>query len=60
MIRQKLIELLEAIKNKYLCCHNWKIWSTVDVETDFGGSFTRYFLVCTKCGKLKKVRTNHG
>ena len=59
-MKSLILKILIAIKNKWFCCHKWKIQSEVNVETDFGGSYTRYFLVCTKCGKLKKVKTNNG
>lgn len=54
MIKQKVIELLEAIKNKWFCCHQWKLFREIEVESDWG-EYHRYVFYCTKCGKIKKT-----
>lgn len=58
MIKQKLIELLEAIKNKWFCSHQWKLFREIEVEGSFGEIFHKYIFYCTKCGKFKKIKTN--
>lgn len=42
-------QLLEAIKAKYLCLHDWKV--IYRVESIDGG---KILLKCKKCGKLRK------
>ena len=44
-------KLIEAIINKFLCCHEWGILKTTEYEDCFV-----HLLCCKKCGKLKKKR----
>ena len=51
-------QLLEAIRAKYLCLHDWEVVS----KTEYTVSKTEYtdcwkiLLKCKKCGKLRKKR----
>lgn len=51
-------EILKKLIDKWCCHHEWEIWRKVDVEGDWGNTWTVYHLVCKKCGKLKKVKSN--
>lgn len=53
-------ECIKRFLDKWLCCHEWETYAKVDVETDLGGRYTRYILICKKCGKIKKVKSNMG
>lgn len=44
-------QLLEAIKAKYLCLHDWEVVSKTEYI-----DFWKILLKCKKCGKLKKRR----
>lgn len=46
--------------DKWLCCHKWTTYKTISVSTDMGGSYYVYILICEKCGKIKKVKSNNG
>lgn len=39
-------QLLEAIRAKYLCLHDWEVVSKTE--------YTDFLLKCKKCGKLRK------
>lgn len=50
-------QILKSIQNKWFCLHDWKLWKTVNVETDFGSTYAIYHFYCTKCGKFKKIKS---
>lgn len=53
------LKVLTAIKNKWFCCHQWKIFrKAYQFESDNSERPYKitYTLYCTKCGKFKKVR----
>ena len=43
-------QLLEAIRAKYLCLHDWEVVS----KTEYTDCW-KILLKCKKCGKLRKV-----
>lgn len=43
--------LLEAIKSKYLCLHDWEVLHKTEYVT-----YWEILLKCKKCGKLRKKR----
>lgn len=43
-------QLLEAIRAKYLCLHDWEVVSKTAEYTDCW----KILLKCKKCGKLRK------
>lgn len=44
-------QLLEAIRAKYLCLHDWKVVSKTECIDGW-----KILLKCKKCGKLRKKR----
>lgn len=44
-------QLLEAIKAKYLCLHDWEVIYRVEYIEGW-----KILLKCKKCGKLRKKR----
>lgn len=42
-------QLLEAIKAKYLCLHDWEVLHKTEYVT-----YWEILLKCKKCGKLRK------
>lgn len=44
-------QLLEAIKAKYLCLHDWEVVYKTEYVT-----YWEILLKCKKCGKLRKKR----
>lgn len=44
-------QLLEAIRAKYLCLHDWEVVS----KTEYTDCW-KILLKCKKCGKLRKKR----
>lgn len=51
--------MLTVIKNKWFCCHQWKIFrKAYQFESDNSERPYKitYTLYCTKCGKFKKVK----
>lgn len=57
-MKQLVKELLQQVKDKWFCLHDWELWKTVHVETDLGGTYTVYHFKCKKCGKFKKVKSH--
>lgn len=55
-----LYDALLNIIDKWGCHHEWQLIRETYVETDFGGSYTGFHWVCTKCGKFKNTKTNKG
>lgn len=45
-------QLLEAIKAKYLCLHDWEVVSKTEY-TEYTDCW-KILLKCKKCGKLRK------
>ena len=52
-------EYIKRFLDKWLCCHQWVTYEKILVRTDFGGSYYRYILICKKCGKIKKLKSNN-
>lgn len=52
-----MIELIKNLFDKWSCHHEWEKWQTVEVENDFGGTYTVFHFVCKKCGKFKKIKS---
>ena len=50
-------KLIDAIINKWFCCHEWEIIKTTEYtdSTEYTDCFV-HLLKCKKCGKLKKKR----
>lgn len=52
--------LIESIKNKWFCCHDWEcVYSGQVRYSNIWGScgwYTEIHLVCRKCGKHKVVK----
>ena len=46
-------QLLEAIKAKYLCLHDWEVLHKTEYVT-----YWEILLKCKKCGKLRKKRVS--
>lgn len=44
-------QLLEAIRAKYLCLHDWEVVHKTEYVT-----YWEILLKCNKCGKLRKKR----
>ena len=56
----KEIRMKNFIKNillKLCCMHVWYLFKQIKVETDFGW-YWQYIVICKKCGKIKKVKSN--
>ena len=51
--------LIESIKRKFLCCHDWEHVETVHTSNVFGIENMIYIVVCKKCGKIKKVKVRN-
>lgn len=51
-------EAITNLINKWACCHEWELVRTVNVRDDFGGCYTVYHYHCSKCGKMKKVKSS--
>ena len=52
-------QLLEAIRAKYLCLHDWEVVHKHDWEVVHKTEYVTYWeilLKCKKCGKLRKKR----
>ena len=49
--RESMKQLLEAIRAKYLCLHDWEVVS----KTEYTDCW-KILLKCKKCGKLRKKR----
>ena len=56
-MKQLVKELLQQIKDKWFCLHDWELWRTIHVEADLGGTYSIYHFKCKKCGKFKKVKS---
>lgn len=56
-MKQKIIELLEAIKNKWFCRHQWSVFRETKVLDGYKPIEINYVLYCKKCGKFKKIKT---
>lgn len=58
-MKNLLLKILIAIKNKWFCCHQWSVFR----ETSIWGHYEdkpveiKYILYCKKCGKFKKIKT---
>jgi hypothetical protein len=52
-IKKKLCQILDKLG----CHHEWEHIGTVNVESDFSGTYSIYHFVCKKCGKFKKVKS---
>lgn len=50
-------EILKKLIDKWCCHHEWEMWRKVDVEGDWGNTWTVYHFVCKKCGKFKKIKS---
>lgn len=52
-------QLLEAIKAKYLCLHDWEVVHKTEYTVVHKTEYTdcwEILLKCKKCGKLRKKR----
>lgn len=49
-------QLLEAIKAKYLCLHDWEVVHKTEYVTYEYVTYWEILLKCKKCGKLRKKR----
>lgn len=59
-MKNLLLKILIAIKNKWFCCHQWSLFREIrvyDNKNDAMPSGYRYTLYCKKCGKFKKIKT---
>ena len=56
-MKQLVKGLLQQIKDKWFCFHDWELWRTIHVETDLGSTYSVYHFRCKKCGKFKKVKS---
>lgn len=52
-------EYIKRFLDKLLCYHQWETYEKILVRTDFGGSYYRYILICKKCGKIKRLKSNY-
>lgn len=53
------MKLIESIKKKWFCCHEWKKLHTVEQykkPSDEMPCNVEIILVCKKCGKIKKIK----
>lgn len=48
-----MLRLLELLIYGYSCNHRWKILHSATCECDWGSRYTRHYLQCEKCGKVK-------
>lgn len=52
-------KIIDSILNKYFCCHNWEIFHKYETfatdNTDELPTRTIIHILCTKCGKIKKL-----
>ena len=48
------IDLVEAFKKKFLCCHEWK--QVKKSETDKRPTWVEITFLCKKCGRFKKIK----
>lgn len=48
--------MFKAIINKLFCCHKWEVFSNTEIYAN-SKLPTRVIiiLICSKCGKLKKI-----
>lgn len=56
-MKETIKNLLQQIKDKWFCLHDWEQWKTIHVETDLGSTYSVYHFRCKKCGKFKKVKS---
>lgn len=54
-----ILKVLIAIKNKWFCCHQWTVFRETRVwdRTEGKPVEINYVLYCKKCGKFKKIKT---
>jgi len=58
-MKETLIKLLDAITERIKPCgHNWERWETTRCSDDWGATWSIFHLKCTRCGKLKKVKSS--
>lgn len=58
-MKNLFLKVLTAIKNKWFCCHQWKIFREVsqfESENSKRPYKITYTLYCTKCGKFKRMK----
>lgn len=52
-------ELIRKCLEKFLCLHSWEVMKEANIyehEGDTMPSYTKMIVVCTKCGKIKKLK----
>lgn len=58
-ITMRYLNKLKEIINDWFRDKTMEQYEKILVRTDFGGSYYRYILICKKCGKIKKLKSNN-
>lgn len=54
------MDIIELIKQKFLCLHDWEHVDTVQtVNNIFGIERLVFIVICRKCGKIKKIKVRN-
>lgn len=51
--------VIELIKQKFLCLHDWEHVDTVQTANIFGIERLVFIVICRKCGKIKKIKVRN-
>ena len=52
--------IIELIKQKFLCLHDWEYVDSVQtVNNIFGIERLVFIVICRKCGKIKKIKVRN-
>lgn len=50
-------DLIECIKKKWFCLHDWEYFKGIRVENNLGEVYHVWHFYCKKCGKFKKIKS---